>query len=488
MFSPHAVSDHGHIDRAASRTVDVLGNWAAGSGPLHRKLADAIRAGIERGELRVGTRLPPERAFAAQVSVSRSTVFAAWETLKREGWLESRRGSGTWTTMPSTRNVLEDRVDSMASLHGIFRQGAQDEPIDFTTGQLEGTAVLTAAVADLVACDLDGLPRRHYLSPQGLDELRDAVAERFRAEQVPTRAEQILITTGYQQALTLVGSLFVRAGETAVVESPTSLGALDALRAIGARVRGVRVDDHGHAVEELVALMSEAHPRLVYLTPTHHNPTGSTLPGLHRRRIARIAGELEIAVVEDLSHAPIGFDASPPPPIAHYDDTASIISIGSMSKLFWSGLRIGWIRASEELIAQLGRMKAVADLGTPLLSQAVAARLLRRFDDVLAERREQVPGRLAALENGLREQLPDWEWQTPEGGLALWAKLPCGSATAFTQLALRRGVVVLPGPLLSATEAHDDRVRLTCHLTPGLIDEGVRRLSAAWDEYRSRIA
>jgi DNA-binding transcriptional MocR family regulator len=469
-----------------SRTVDVLGNWAAGAGPLHRRLADAIRAAIERGELRIGSRLPPERKFAAQVSVSRSTVFSAWETLKREGWLESRRGSGTWITTRSSRVGLERTVDSMASLHGIFRGDVDTEPIDFTTAQLEGSRAIRDAVKDLLAHDLDGLTDRHHLLPQGLDELREAVAERFRIEHVPTSADQILITTGYQQAITLIASLLLRPGETAIVENPSSLGGLDALRASGARVRGVRVTDDGLAVEQLVTLMSDSRPRLVYLTPTFHNPTGTTLLGLHRRRIVRIAHELQIPIIEDLSHAPLAL-SEVPPPLAHYGDPGSVISIGSMSKLFWSGLRVGWIRSSVELITQLSRLKAVSDLGTPLLSQAVSARLLGRYDEVVAERMRHVPDRLRLLERLLHERLPDWDWTAPGGGLALWVKLP-GSASEFTQLALRHGVVVLPGPMLSVTELFDDRLRLSFHLEPAAIEEGVRRLAIAWDEYRHRLS
>jgi DNA-binding transcriptional MocR family regulator len=487
VLSADPVSDSQRAGRANARTVDVLGNWAAGPGPLHRKLAAAIKAGIERGELRVGSRLPAERAFAEQASVSRSTVYAAWEELKRDGWLESRRGSGTWVRMPPARNVLEDPINSMASLHGIFRRGPEVTPVDFTTAQLEGSEMIVEAVADLAAQRLDGLTERQHLAPHGLEGLREAVANRFCLDGVPTDVGQILITTGFQQALTLVASLFVRAGETVVAENPTSLGALDALRSVGARMRGVAVTDAGLAVEELVALMNEAHPRLVYLIPTYHNPTGVTLPGLHRRRVARIAGELEIPIVEDLSHASIGFGETPPPPIAHYDEAASVISIGSMSKLFWSGLRVGWVRASEQLIARLGRMKAVADLGTPLLSQAVAIRLLARFDEVVAERARQVPARLASLEQRLQGELPDWRWRTPDGGLAVWIKLPAGSASAFTQLALRHKVVVLPGPLLSVTEGHDDRLRVACHLAPSVAEEGVRRLALAWRDYVQRL-
>jgi DNA-binding transcriptional MocR family regulator len=476
-------SEDQHVNRAHG--VDVLGNWAAGPGPLHTKLADGIRAAIERGELRIGTRLLPERKFAKQISVSRSTVFAAWDQLKREGWLESRRGSGTWVRLPDSVGRPGSGVDSMTSLRGIFQRGDDSEPVDFTTAQLEGTQAIEDVLAELAAEGLGSLLARQQLSPQGLEELREVVAERFAQEGVPTRPAEILITTGYQQAISLVAALFVRAGDTVVVENPTSLGALDALRAVGARMRGVTVEDEGLVVDELVELMGTTAPRLVYLIPTFHNPTGSVLAGLHRRRIARLAGELGIPVVEDLSHATIRFE-EPPPPVAHYEPGGPIITVGSMSKLFWSGLRIGWVRASEQVIARLGRIKTVADLGTPLLSQLVAVRLLDRYDEVVREREQQVPARRTRLEEGLRAELPDWEWTSPRGGLALWVRIPRGTAGAFAQLALRYGVVALPGTLLSVTDGHEDRLRLCYHLPPAMIDQGVDRLRIAWAEYQRR--
>jgi DNA-binding transcriptional MocR family regulator len=473
--------------RAAGPThaAEVLGNWAAARGPLHRKLADAIRAAIERGELPVGTRLPAERSFATHVSVSRSTVFSAWEQLKREGWLESRRGSGTWVRLPDARRGISGGVDSMESLRGIFRAGASD-PVDFTTGQLEGTAAIPRMLAE-VASDprTAALLGTQHMLPQGAEELRSAVAARFATAGVPTAPEQVLITSGYQQAIWLVASLFIRPGDTVVVEDPTSLGALDVFRAVGSRMRGVQVDDSGLVVEELAQLMSSVRPQLVSLTPTFHNPTGSVLPGLHRRRIARLARQLDVPVVEDLTHADIGFEEIPPP-IAHYDRDAPVISVGSMSKLYWSGLRIGWVRASEQLIARLGRLKTVTDLGTPLLSQLVSARLLVDHDEVRRHRVEQVHARMLRLIANLEQILPDWEWTMPRGGVALWARLPAGDAAEYAQLALRHGVVLLPGPLLSANEGHRDRLRLCYHLPPEKIDAGVDLLARAWLAYRRR--
>jgi DNA-binding transcriptional MocR family regulator len=468
-----------------AQLAEVLGNWASGSGPLHRKLASAIRAAIERGELTVGTRLPAERVFATHVSVSRSTVFAAWEGLKQEGWLESRQGSGTWVRLPDERRGISGGVDSMESLRGIFLSAVAGS-VDFTTGQLEGSPSIPGAVAE-VASDqrMSALLATRHLLPQGAEELRRAVSARFADIGVPTSPEQVLITSGYQQAIWLVASLFVRPGDTIVVEDPTSLGALDAFRAVGGRMRGVEFGESGLAVEDLAQMMSGLRPQLVSLTPTFHNPTGSVLPGLHRRRIARLARQFEVPLVEDLTHADIGFESAPPP-IAHFDQDAPVISIGSMSKLYWSGLRVGWIRGSSQLIARLSRLKTVTDLGTPVLSQLVSARLLADEENARRHRVDQVHERLLTLVSALERHLPDWRWSMPRGGLALWAQLPRPCAPEFAQLALRHGVIVLPGPLLSPNEGHRDRVRLCFHPPPDEIEAGVERLAQAWAAFNLR--
>jgi DNA-binding transcriptional MocR family regulator len=176
----------------------------------------------------------------------------------------------------------------------------------------------------------------------------------------------------------------------------------------------------------------------------------------------------------------------PPPPIAAHAPEAPILTVGSMSKLFWGGLRVGWIRAPVPLVSRLTGFKAVLDLGTSLPGQVVATHLLHDSEAVRRERRKMIAPRFRLLEELLSELLPSWSWTRPKGGLLLWVRLPSGSARELAVEARRLGVAILPGPTMSPDLSFDDHVRLTISRPPDVIAEGIRRLAAAWDDYAPR--
>src|SRR5215207_245993 len=364
---------------SADAITVALGNWAAGQGPVYRQLADAIRNAVTAGDLLPESRLPAERVLARQLAVSRTTVLAAFDELKTTGWLRSRQGSGTWLTQPDPRGAAPPDADSARSLRAnAFLRPGLDAPIDLATAALPATPIVTEIATRLDPATVTELTSGHGYMPTGLELLHERVAERFAADGVPTDPAELLITTGTQQALALIAALAVPSGGTALVETPTSPGILDALRSVGADIRAVPVDNHGIRLDLLEELMTRLSPRAVFVIPTFQTPTGAVMPTGQRRRLSALAERLQILVVEDLSHAPLELADSPPPPLCRFG-VEHIVSVGSMSKLFWSGLRVGWIRASRPLIARLTRLKATADLGTPLLSQLVAAQLLTRF-------------------------------------------------------------------------------------------------------------
>jgi DNA-binding transcriptional MocR family regulator len=198
---------------------------------------------------------------------------------------------------------------------------------------------------------------------------------------------------------------------------------------------------------------------MVYLIPTHHNPTGLVMPAGHRRRVARLAAAYpDTLFVDDMTMAELSLgDNPPPPPLGALDPgQPNLVSVGSLSKLYWGGLRTGWIRASAGLIARVAAAKAAADLGSAAFPQAIAAALLNdEHDDIVKWRREWLRARHDALAGALRTTLPEWTWPEPDGGLTLWVRLPRlakpADSGAFAQAALRHGVAVVPGRLLSAS-------------------------------------
>jgi DNA-binding transcriptional MocR family regulator len=465
-----------------------LGPWSSRTGPLYRRLSEALRAAIERGEIETGARLPPERVLARQLAVSRTTVVQAYDVLRNDEWLESRQGSGTWVRrVPSSSQGVGEWIPP-----GPTTQMKRDTLLTGLMGR-PGTIDLTCAalppLPGVVEASLEGAARAlaeapdHGYSALGLPVLRRAIARHLERGGLPTYENQIVVTSGAQQAIALLGSLFLRRGDTALVESPTFLGTLDALGALGATLAALPVDSDGVRLEGLRDAVRQRPARLVYLTPTFHNPTGTTLPEGARREIARVCADAHVPLVEDDSLADVALGAPPPPPIAALAPRAPVLSVGSLSKLYWGGLRIGWVRAPEPVIMRLASAKLAADLGSSMLSQLAAVELLERAQEVRRLRRVQLLRQRDALAGELRRRLPEWSWTLPEGGLSIWVRLPHGDASEFAQVALRHGVSLLAGPALSADGGHRGYLRLVFVHEPDVIREVVDRLAKAWEAY-----
>lgn len=467
--------------------VQLLGAWSLGAEPLYRRLSHAIQEAIARGDIPPETRLPAERVIARALAVSRGTVVEAYNCLRDDGWVVSRRGSGTWV-LPRPLDETDRRravAARMLARSPFFASllDAPEAPFDLATGAASTLPDLPPDFFAISGDDLAPLLVDRGYAPLGIPVLRQAIADRLTAQGLPTVAGEVLVTTGAQQAITLLTAAFVRRGDTVVVESPTYFGALDAFRAAGVHILSVPISRHGIEVDVLRDRMPGA--QLVYVMPTCQNPTGTIMPTAHRRTVATLAARSGVPVIEDHTFAELCLEGDAPPPIAAYAEGGSVITIGSLSKVCWAGLRIGWIRAPRNIIDRVARVKVVADLGTSVLSQVIAARLVARMGDVVALRRAELHRRLALLEDLLATLLPDWTWEQPAGGFFLWVRLPTGDARAFAQVALRHGVLLTPGTVLSADDAHADRVRLPFLLPPEQLTLGVRRLADAWAVYLS---
>lgn len=469
----------------AASVADLLGQWARGRGPLYERLAAALREATTRGRLPAGMRLPAEREFAAALAVSRGTVTAAYDTLRAEGVVEGRRGSGTFVLPAATSSSHPPLTTTETTgSNALYRSVLTDSSrmLDLSVASPPGIPEVAEAMRD-AAGDIEALLGQPGYFTLGLDALRDAVAARFRAEGVPTTREQVLITTGVQQALSLLAALYVRPGDLVAVENPTYHGAFNALRAAGARIEAVPIDDRGMDVEALASLLARGNVRLVHVTPTYSNPTGTVLDRTRRARLAQLAREHRVPVMADTTTAPLRFGSEPPPHVAAYDPQGHVITVGTASKTFWAGLRTGWVRAHEHVVARLAELKASADLGSSVVSQAVTARLLPRAAELYPRRSAELRANRDLLAAALRQRLPDWSFVLPEGGICLWVELPQGNAAAFTQFAMRYGVVATPGPVFSVDGGCRGHLRLPFTMPPEVLREGLGRLAAAWEAF-----
>lgn len=473
--------------------LQVLDGWDQHEGPLHQRLAAALVSAVERDELPRGTRLPPERTLAAHLGVARATVSAAYSHMERQGLVERRQGRGTHVTGDESIGVDVHAAKLATSLQRnvLFRRLGETAPdtIDLlgTTGP-PSRRIREFLAHAIAAVDVEALTRFHGYFPLGYPPLRTAIAAYLSAQGVPSSEGEILVTGGAQQAISLAARSLASAGALVVIEDPTFPGAVDAFQIAGARVLTVPVRQFGADIDLIKQTVIENRVRAVYLMPTFHNPTGAVMPTETRKELARFSRVAELPILEDNTLYDTALGSAPPPPLAAYSRGAHVISIGSLSKVYWAGLRVGWIRAPRSTIAQLGRLKAVADLGTSLPSQAIALGLLARSGEIGQLRCDELAARLTRLEELLRRHLPEWSWRRPEGGLTLWVRFPEGSATELTQMALRRGVSIAPGSLMSTTGRFDDFVRLSFDHEESVLAEGVRRLASAWRSYRRQLA
>jgi DNA-binding transcriptional MocR family regulator len=482
-----------HLRIGPRRPLDVpLEGWRDGTGSLALRLAAAMTAAVERQDLLPGTKLPPERQLAAQLDVARTTVSSAYELLERRGLVERRQGRGTHVTgtVGARMDVRTGELWTSLQRNILFRRIGErpSDVIDLLGSSAAPSSLIRDSMAAaLHAVDFHELMSDHGYFPLGYPPLRRAIAAHHTARGLPTVEENIVITGGAQQAISLLAACYVSPGAVVVLEDPTFPGLVDAVRAAGGRILTVPVSRSGADIELLAATVCNTGVRAVYLTPTFHNPTGSVMPDAARREVARISRTSGVPIIEDNTLADLALGSESPPSIAAYARDAQIVAVGSLSKLFWAGLRIGWIRAPRTTVVQLGRLKAVADLGTSLFSQALAVHLFADVDRVRAFRRSELGERLAVLQELMERKLPDWSYSRPQGGLSIWARLRDGSSTELAQVASGRGVLIAPGSVMSPTGRFDEFVRLPFDHNPEVLREGIRRVASAWQTYSAAL-
>lgn len=467
--------------------VEVLGDWASTRGPLYRKLSGAMARAMRAGDLPRGERLPSERDLARLLQVSRATVVAAYDELRGSGLVDSRRGSGTRVTAePVKRRAGADGRVPGGRATSIFQRlvDGPGEVISLAFAVEPAAPELAIALRELVDEEMTDLLGDVGYHPRGFPPLREEIAAYYRRMSVPTVPDQVLVTTGAQQALGLVSQMYLRQGSTVVVESPSWPGCLDVFRAAGAKMISVPLDEEGISAEGLAQAFAEHQAALLYVMPTYHNPTGRLMSARRRQRVAEIAARYEVPVLEDNAYTSFTGPDSPSPISGYAPDGAEVITVGSLAKAVWGGLRMGWVRAPGGIVERLARYKVLADLASPVLDQALAARILPRLDVIAAGRAEVMRARLDQLCDLLAEELPEWEWRQPDGGSALWVELPGTDARVFAQIALRHGVEVVPGAAADPTGGHDNHLRLPFTFPEDTLTELVRRLQRAWLELR----
>ncbi|NJP49098.1 PLP-dependent aminotransferase family protein [Streptomyces sp. SBST2-5] len=368
----------------------------------------------------------------------------------------------------------------------ILAVTARPEVINFAGGLPAPELFDTEGIAAAYRAVLDERPAQalQYSTTEGEPALRAALAARTGARGLPTTADDLLVTTGSQQALSLLATALLEPGDTVLVERPCYLAALQAFRLAGARVLAVPGDEHGLDPEALDLLVAREQPKLLYLVPTFQNPTGRTLPPDRRAAVARVAARRGLWIVEDDPYGELRYEGERVPWIASLPGAEDrTVLLGSFSKVMAPGLRLGWLRAPAGLRRACAVVKQAADLHTPTVNQLAAARYLADHDlDAHVRRVAGVYGaRRDAMLTHLPAALPEGSvWTRPEGGMFLWVRLPASyDTTALLPQVVREDVAYVPGAPFYADGPDRSTLRL-CFVTqtPDEIAEGLRRLRA----------
>lgn len=454
--------------------------------PAYRGLRQALQELIGDGRIPVGTRLPSERAVTGALGVSRNTVTRAYADLIAAGFASARQGSGTYAAAPLDRRRAHD--------HALHSRGATQSfegAIDLNCAAGAATPGVAAAYQRALAALPAYLASDGYL-PSGLPELRALIAESYAQRGLPTIAEQIVISSGALSGIAIIARAFSRPGDRVMIESPVYSNAIEALRLGGGRLVSSPLSDplgeEGWDMDGIEATLRQTSPQLAYFIPDFQNPTGFLMSDAVRARYAGALRAAQTIAIVDETLQPTGLsDAPMPAPFAAHAPDA--LTVGSASKMYWGGLRVGWIRAPRHLVGRLIAARVQIDLGSSLFDQLVATELLGAVD-LLAIRRDQLRQRRDALAQALREHLPSWRFRLPDGGLTLWMQMPHGSATRLAADMEREGVYLAPGPVFSVEGGSDNWLRIPYAKPEQELVQAVRRIADAWPaaplESRSR--
>ncbi len=461
---------------SATRTATLVDGFDRS--PAYAGLAEALRLLIGDGRIGLGVRLPSERDLTERLGVSRTTVTRAYAGLRDSGYAEARQGSGTFTRVPGGRSRAHDRA--------LLPRPGDHDAIDLNCAASSAPPGVAAAYTD-AAAQLPAYLGGHGYFPAGLPELQAAIAATYEQRGLATAPEQIMVTPGALSATAIVAQAYTGPRERVLVENPVYPNATQAIRHGGARLTGVPVDPDGWDLDVVGAAVRQVQPRLAYLIPDFQNPTGHVMTEAERRTYARHLERGRVVAVVDEAHQALALEGQEmPAPFAAYAPDA--ITIGSASKTFWGGLRLGWIRAPRGRMDELTRARIGLDLGAPVMEQLVLARLLADADTIVAEHRRRLREQRDRLAAALSEHLPDWRYRLPAGGLAMWCQLPVALGTAVADEADRLGVIVAPGPAFSVEGGLDRFVRVPWTRSGDELEEAVRRLAQAWDRVASRGA
>jgi len=407
-----------------------------------------------------------------------SKPIAAIESTMRPDSPTRERASNTYRFARRMSRMVVSEVRE------ILKVTEQPEIISFAGGlpapELFPVAAIARAHAEVFA--EEGPQAMQYSTTEGVRPLREWISRRVGERGIRATADNVIVTTGSQQAIDLVAKIFLDPGDAVLVENPCYLAALQSFSGFEARFITVESDDHGMRTDQVEAALQQSRPKLIYVVSEFSNPKGTSLSPERREHLVKLARQYGVPVFEDDPYSELRYMGERPLPLAAYDKEGWVIRASTFSKTLSPGLRIGWMTAADEIIQELVIAKQAADLHTSTIEQRAAARLLKTFDydGHIANLRRVYGERCMTMRNAIETHFPaETRWTRPEGGLFLWVELPAHvNAREVFEEALREKVAFVTGDAFFANEARHNFMRLNfSNQQPEMIEEGIKRIA-----------
>lgn len=444
---------------------------------LYERLADRMRRQIQRGVLRAGERLPSLRRLGRDQRISLATAVEAYQQLEREGLIEARPRSGYYVRAAASTPPRGTRARHLSrapmpvrnpALLGVLDVQSRRDLIPLHAATADSSMLPTAALAAAVtrAVRRDPHTALSYTVPQGLPQLRERIAQRYAQCGVEVDPDEVIVTAGAMEAISLALRTLTRPGDIVILETPTYHGLLQAVAAQGLRV--LEIPNHpGRGIDpaQLRELLERHSVRAALLVPNFNNPLGSLTSEANKREIVAACAAHGTVVIEDDLYGELAYSGERPPPLRRFDDGEHVITCGSYSKMLAPGLRVGWMLGGRQR-SELLRTKSFSNVATATLPQMALIEFFARHDIERGLRRLRriLAGNAQAYRQAVLDHWPDGTCVSePAGGMTLWVELPPDiDGQALFEAALARGIGILPGHLFSNRGDYTHHVRLSC--------------------------
>ncbi|WP_050184251.1 PLP-dependent aminotransferase family protein [Domibacillus robiginosus] len=453
------------------------------NGFLFEQVYDFILHRIERGEWQGNEKLPSIRQLSLEMKVHRLTVFKAFQLLKEQNKVYVVDKKGYYVQIGNASKEAESppivtaypKENQLAAVH------AAPVMYQFSQALIDPNLLPNHYLSDYVKKVFDLYPKvlATYATVEGDPELRESLAHYFmNIHKTYVTPENILITTGSQQAIHLIAQAFVKPRDTVLIERPAYSAAIDTFKNQGANIVAIDITEKGYDLDRIEDYMKTYKPRLFYLNPTFHNPTGYVVPVFQRKRLVELAEQHNCLLVEDDAYPDIYFEKQAVQPVYTFDTTGSVIYVRSFCKYVSPGLRVAAVLCPPALRPALITVKSLADNGSPLLNQKIFLHFFHseRMQQHFSKLRIALQIRKEIMEEELSET--GWQWESPKGGLNLWVKLNDDvSGSDLLKKAIEQSVSFVPGVYFDPYGQDHSRVRLTySYMNEVKIKEGIRKL------------